>query len=111
MHQLRDQPREVFAVVYLDNRHRVIHYDALFFGTINGATVHPREVVKSVLQHNAAAVIVAHNHPSGVPEPSHADHTITQKLSEALSLIDVALLDHVIIGDGDYVSLAERGDV
>ncbi|NKB76825.1 MAG: DNA repair protein RadC [Gammaproteobacteria bacterium] len=108
-HKLRDQQREVFAIVYLDNRHQVIHYDELFFGTINGATVYPREVVKSVLHHNAAAIIIAHNHPSGVSEPSHADNTITQKLVKALELVDVKLLDHLIIGDGEYVSLADRG--
>ncbi len=108
-HQLRDQDREIFAVIYLDNRHRVIHYDQLFYGTLNGASVHPREVVKSVLLHNAAAVIIAHNHPSGIAEPSHSDAAITQKLQQALQLIDVKLLDHLIIGDGEFVSLCDRG--
>jgi len=108
-HRLRDQTREIFAIVFLDTRHRVIHYDELFFGTLNGATVHPREVVKSVLRHNAAAVIVAHNHPSGVAEPSQPDKSITSKLAASLELVDVKLLDHLIIGDGEYVSLAERG--
>ena len=109
IHQLRDQQREVFALIYLDSRHRVIQYEPLFYGTINGASVHPREVVKRVLTHNAAAVIVAHNHPSGVAEPSQSDTAITLKLKEALLLIDVKLLDHLVIGDGEYVSLSDRG--
>ncbi len=108
-YQLRDQNREVFAIIYLDNRHQVIRYEELFYGTLNGATVHPREVVKSVLSHNAAAVIIAHNHPSGVAEPSQSDTAITKKLQEALQLIDVRLLDHLIIGDGEFVSLSDRG--
>ncbi len=108
-HQLRDRNKEVFAIIYLDSRHKVIEYEELFFGTINGATVHPREVVKSVLRHNAAAVIIAHNHPSGVAEPSSSDTAITLKLQEALQLIDVKLLDHLIIGDGEFVSLVDRG--
>ncbi|MDD9855819.1 MAG: DNA repair protein RadC, partial [Gammaproteobacteria bacterium] len=99
-HQLRDRAREVFAIVYLDNRHRVLHYEELFHGTLNGAHVHPREVVKNALARNAAAIIVAHNHPSGVAEPSHADTTITLKLRDALNLVDVQLLDHLVIGDG-----------
>jgi DNA repair protein RadC len=101
IYQLRDMDREVFAIIYLDNRHQVIRYEELFHGTLNGASVHPREVVKSVLAHNAAAVIIAHNHPSGIAEP--------RKLQEALQLIDVRLLDHLIIGDGDFVSLSDRG--
>ena len=109
MHQLRDRPREVFAIVYLDNRHHVLRYKELFHGTLNGATVHPREVVKSALKHNAAAVIVAHNHPSGVAEPSQADTTLTVKLKEALNLVEVRLLDHLIIGDGEFVSMSDRG--
>ena len=108
-HQLRDRPREVFAIVYLDNRHHVLRYEELFQGTLNGATVHPREVVKSALKHNAAAVIVAHNHPSGVAEPSQADTTLTVRLKEALNLVEVRLLDHLIIGDGEFVSLSDRG--
>ena len=108
-HQLRDRPREVFAIVYLDNRHHVLLYDELFFGTLNGATVHPREVVKSALRHNAAAVIIAHNHPSGVAEPSQADATLTIKLKEALNLVEVRLLDHLVIGDGEFVSMSDRG--
>jgi DNA repair protein RadC len=107
--QLRDRQREVFVVIYLDNRHRIIQYEELFTGTLSGASVHPREVVKKVLLHNAAAVIIAHNHPSGIAEPSHSDTLITRKLQKALKLIDVALLDHLVIGDGDYVSLSDRG--
>ncbi|WP_423906708.1 RadC family protein [Candidatus Spongiihabitans sp.] len=109
VHRLRDQHREVFAIIYLDNRHQVIEYEELFYGTLNGATVHPREVVKSVLLHNAAAVIIAHNHPSGIAEPSQSDTAITLKLQEALQLIDVKLLDHLVIGDGEFVSLSDRG--
>lgn len=109
IHQLRDQPREVFAVVYLDNRHHVLHYEELFHGTLSGAAVHPREVVKGVLGRNAAAVIVAHNHPSGVAEPSQADTMLTVKLKDALKLVEVRLLDHLVIGDGEFVSMSERG--
>lgn len=100
---------EVFACLYLDNRHRVIRYEELFRGTVDGASVHPREVVRKVLETGAAAVILAHNHPSGVAEPSQADLRITQRLKEALALVDVRVLDHVIIGDGQGTSLAERG--
>ena len=101
--------REVFACLFLDNRHRVIHYAELFQGTIDGASVHPREVVRGALAHNAAAVILAHNHPSGVAEPSEADRSITDRLKDALSLVDVRVLDHIVIGDREAVSLAERG--
>jgi len=107
--RLRDYANEVFAVLFLDNRHRVISLDEMFTGTINGASVHPREIVKRALTHNAAAVILAHNHPSGVAEPSEADKQLTRKLSEALGLIDVQVLDHFVIGDGEAVSFAERG--
>ena len=107
--RLRDYPHEVFACLFLDNRHRVISFEELFQGTINGASVHPREVVKKALGHNAASVILAHNHPSGVAEPSEADHHITQQLTKALSLVDIRVLDHLVVGDGVTVSLAERG--
>ncbi|AHE99482.1 RadC family protein [Thioalkalivibrio paradoxus] len=106
--RLRDYPFEVFACLFLDNRHRVVAFEELFRGTIDGASVHPREVVRRVLHHNAAAVILAHNHPSGVAEPSRADEAITRRLSEALGLVDVRVLDHVIVADG-IVSFAERG--
>ncbi|MGQ9658647.1 MAG: RadC family protein [Thermochromatium sp.] len=102
-------PHEIFACLFLDNRHRVIVYEELFRGTIDGASVHPREVVRRVIETNAAAVIFAHNHPSGVAEPSQADLRLTQRLKEALALIDVRVLDHIIVGDGDGTSFAERG--
>ncbi|MFK5913319.1 MAG: DNA repair protein RadC [Woeseiaceae bacterium] len=107
--QLRDLPYEVFACLFLDNQHRVIEFEILFKGTINGASVHPREVVRKSLKHNAAAVILAHNHPSGIAEPSGADRHITQKLVEALGLIDVRVLDHIVVGDGESVAFSERG--
>jgi len=95
--------------MYLDNQNHLIRYEELFFGTIDGASVHPREVVKQVLQHNAAAVIFAHNHPSGLAEPSQADQRITDRLKSALSLVDVRVLDHMIVGDCDVLSFAESG--
>lgn len=107
--QLRHQPREVFAVLLLDSQHRLLHYAELFLGTINAAPVYPREIVKLVLHHNAAAVIIAHNHPSGVAEPSMADRKVTERIQKALRVIDVALLDHFVIGDEGTVSFAERG--
>lgn len=107
--RLRDYPYEVFAVLFLDTRHRPIACEELFRGSIDGAAVHPREVVRRALAHNAAAVILAHNHPSGVAEPSQADRLITRRLQEALTLIEVRVLDHLIIGDGAPVSLAARG--
>lgn len=107
--RLRDYAHEVFACLFLDNRHRVIAFEELFRGTIDGASVHPREVVKRALYHNAAAVIFAHNHPSGVAEPSRADESLTRRLQDALALVDIRVVDHVIVGDGETVSLAERG--
>ena len=107
--RLRDLEHEVFCCLYLDNRHRLIHFEPLFRGTIDGASVHPREIVKQALHWNSAAVIVAHNHPSGVPEPSQADEWVTQRIKEALALVDIRLLDHIVVGDGTSVSLAERG--
>ncbi len=107
--RLASFPFEVFACLFLDNRHRVLAYEELFRGSIDGASVHPREVVRRALQHNAAALILAHNHPSGVAEPSQADEQITRRLREALGLIDVRVLDHVVVGDGACVSFAERG--
>ncbi|PSV44867.1 RadC family protein [Photobacterium indicum] len=100
--------REVFAVLLLDNQNRLIEYKELFFGTIDAASVYPREVIKLTLDHNAAAVIFAHNHPSGISEPSDADKRITQKLKDALALIDVRVLDHFVVGE-TCVSFAERG--
>ena len=107
--KLRDQPHEVFAVLFLDNKHRVIRFEELFYGTIDSASVYPRVVVKKALERNAAAVIFAHNHPSGIAEPSHADRMITDKLISALQLIDVKVLDHFVIGDSEIASFAERG--
>ena len=101
-------PHEVFGVAWLDNRHRVLAFEELFRGTIDGASVHPREVVKAALGFNAAACIFAHNHPSGVAEPSQSDLRITQKLKEALAMVEVRTLDHVIVGES-ICSLAERG--
>lgn len=106
---LRSYQQEVFLCLYLDNQHAVLSTEELFFGTIDGASVYPREVVKRCMQKNAAAVIFAHNHPSGVAEPSQADRQITERLREALSLVDVRVLDHLIVGDAEVVSLAERG--
>ncbi len=106
---LRDRRREAFCCLFLDNRHRVIHFEELFQGTLNGTPVYPREVVHTALRHGAAAVILAHNHPSGVAEPSQADHAITRRLVKALDLMDIRVLDHLIIGDGSCVSFAKRG--
>jgi DNA repair protein RadC len=107
--RLRDLEHEVFCCLYLDNRHRLIEFEQLFRGTIDGASVYPREVVKQALQWNCAAVIIAHNHPSGIAEPSLADERITLRVRDALALVDIRLLDHIIVGDGASVSLAERG--
>ena len=109
--QLRPYQHEVFACLFLDNKHRMIAFEELFHGTLDSANVYPREVVKHALKHNAAAVIFAHNHPSGVAEPSQADFAITQRLKSALDLIDIRVLDHIIIGDGEIVSLAELGQL
>ena len=106
--KLRDYPHEVFACLYLDNRHRVLHFEELFRGTIDGASVHPREIVRRAIQVNAAALIVAHNHPSGVAEPSQADLRITQRLADALKLVDIRVLDHVVVATEGTVSFAER---
>ena len=106
--QLGNYPHEVFACLFLDNRNRVIAFEKMFYGTIDGASVYPREVVRLALKKNAAAIIFAHNHPSGVAEPSHADEQITKRLKEALALVDVRVLDHFVIGD-EVVSFAERG--
>ena len=107
--QLRGRDHEVFACLFLDTRHRVIAFEEVFRGTIDGASVHPREIVKLALAHNAAAVILAHNHPSGVSEPSQADIRLTGRLRDSLALVDVRVLDHLIVGDGAATSLAELG--
>ena len=100
---------EVFTVAYLDSKHRLIACEEMFRGTIDGASVYPREIVKDALKHNAAAVIFAHNHPSGVPEPSSADQTLTKRLKAALALLDIRVLDHIIVGGHTYTSFSERG--
>ncbi len=100
---------EVFAVLLVDAQNQLIHYEELFRGTIDGASVYPRNVVKFVLDHNAAAVIFCHNHPSGIAEPSQADHRITERLKQALGLIDVRVLDHLIVAGNETLSFAERG--
>lgn len=107
--RMRDYPYEVFAALYLDNQHRIIQFEELFRGTINSASVYPREVIRQVIKHNAAAVIFVHNHPSGVAEPSQSDADITTTLTKALNLLDVRVLDHFIVGAKEVVSMAERG--
>lgn len=107
--RLRGRGHEVFAVLFLDTRHRSLAFEEMFQGTVDGAEVHPREVVRRALGHNAAAVIVGHNHPSGDTEPSAADRAVTARLKQALSLVEVRLLDHFVVGDGPAVSLASRG--
>lgn len=107
--RLRHHQREVFAVLFLDNQHRLITYAELFHDTIDSASVYPREVVKEALARNAAAIILAHNHPSGVAEPSQADRRITERIQAALELVDIRVLDHMVVGDSEVVSFAERG--
>lgn len=106
---LRDRDHEVFAVLFLDSQHRVLACEELARGTLDGASVYPREVVKAALRRNAAAVILAHNHPSGVAEPSAADRALTERLKQALGVVDIRVLDHLVVGDGRPVSFAERG--
>jgi len=101
--------REALSVLWLDNQHRLIAHDTLFLGTINTITVHPREVVRAGLKHNAAAAVLAHNHPSGESEPSKADQRITERLKQALELVDIRLLDHLVVGGMEIVSFSERG--
>jgi DNA repair protein RadC len=107
--KLAAYPYEVFACLFLDNRHRVLGFEELFRGTLDGAAVHPREVVRASLKYNAAAVILAHNHPSGVAEPSGADRNITRQLRDALQLVGVRVLDHLVVGEGEPTSMAARG--
>ncbi|MFW9605913.1 MAG: RadC family protein [Pseudomonas sp.] len=106
---LRHEPHEVFACLFLDTKHRVLAFETLFYGSIDGAAVYPRQVVKRALVHNAAALILTHNHPSGEPEPSDADRQLTRQLKEALALVEVRVLDHFVVGEGEPVSLAELG--
>jgi DNA repair protein RadC len=107
--RLRARPHKVFAVLFLDTKHRSLAFEELFQGTLDGAEVYPREVLRRALAHNAAAVIIVHNHPSGHPEPSSADRAVTHRLKQALGLVDIRLLDHFIVGDGVPVSMAARG--
>lgn len=107
--RLRGRPREVFAALFLDTRHRALAFEELFQGSVDSAEVYPREVARRALAHNAAALIVGHNHPSGCAEPSAADRAVTLKLKQALALVDIRLLDHFVIGDGSPQSMAARG--
>lgn len=107
--KMRHYRQEVFACLFMDNKHRIIRFEPMFFGTIDAASVYPREVVRKALEVNAAAVILTHNHPSGIAEPSAADRHITERLVNALQLVDVRVLDHMVIGDPEVVSFAERG--
>ena len=107
--RLRGLDQEVFAALFLDNQHQVLAFEELARGTIDGASVYPREVVKAALKRNAAAVIFAHNHPSGIAEPSAADRALTERLKSALALVDIRVLDHFVVGEGAPVSFAERG--
>jgi DNA repair protein RadC len=107
--RLGGRPQEVFVVLFLDGQNRLLHSEDMFFGTLTQTSVYPREVVRLALRHNAGAVVLAHNHPSGVAEPSRADEFLTQTLKAALRLVDVQVLDHIIVGQGQVVSLAERG--
>lgn len=107
--RLRHEPHEVFACLFLDAKHRVLAFEALFHGSIDNASVYPRQVVKRALAHNAAALILTHNHPSGVAEPSQADRQLTRRLTDALALVDVRVLDHFIVGDGEPLSMMESG--
>lgn len=110
-HDLGHERNEHFAIMFLDQRHGLIAYERLFSGTINAAAVYPRVVVQKVLEHNAAAIIMAHNHPSGCPEPSASDLSITNRLRDALDLVEVRTLDHIVVSSDGHVSLAERGDI
>ncbi|GAC12500.1 RadC family protein [Paraglaciecola chathamensis] len=107
--QLRDEPNEVFGMLLLDSQHQLIKFRKMFFGTIDSASVYPRVLVKQALEDNAAAVILTHNHPSGVAEPSQADEHITARIISAMGLLDIKVLDHLVVGDGVAVSFAERG--
>jgi DNA repair protein RadC len=107
--QLRDPPYEIFCCLFLDSLHRLIAFEELFRGTTGGAQVHPKEIVRQAIEHNAAAVILSHNHPSGVCQPSKADEQITRRVRDALALVDVRVLDHVIVADGESFSFAQHG--
>ena len=108
-HAVNEPDRESFRVLFMDNQHRLIADESVFFGTIDASPVYPRVVVQKSLEHNAAAIILSHNHPSGIPEPSMADKNITKRLQDALALVDIRVLDHIVVGDEGTVSFAERG--
>jgi len=107
--ELEHVEHETFCVLFLDTQHRLIAFEELFRGTLDSASVYPREVAKEALRHNAGAVILAHNHPSGIAEPSHADRRITDRLKEALGLFEIRVLDHLVVGSPEVVSFAEQG--
>ena len=107
--KLAKYEQEVFCCIYLDNQHQVIAFEELFYGTINAAIVYPREIVKACLKHNCSAVLFCHNHPSGSPEPSIADEALTKRLTDALALVDIRVLDHLIVAGSSTISFAERG--
>lgn len=107
--RLAERPNEVFGAIFLDTRHRVLATEELFQGTLNGASIHARVIVQRAMAHNCGAVLFYHNHPSGIPEPSQADVSLTERLRSALALIDVRVLDHIVVGSEGAVSLAERG--
>lgn len=107
--QLQDQPFEVFAVLFLDNRHQLLRFEKLFFGTLDSASVHPRVIARKALDYHAAAVILSHNHPAGDPTPSQADRDLTERLQQALALLEIRVLDHIVIGNGRSLSFAEQG--
>lgn len=109
LQQLRDKTQEVFACLFLDNRYRLLQFEILFYGTIHEVNVYPREVIKKSLAYNAAKIILAHNHPSGDPEPSQQDINLTRTLQTALNFVDIEIIDHIIVGHADCTSLAERG--
>ena len=107
--RLQAYPHEVFACLFLDTKHRLIRFEELFTGTIDSSVVYPREILRRAMEHNAAAVVLCHNHPSGHPEPSHADQKLTLKLQHLLEMVDIRVLDHIIVGNAETVSFAERG--
>ncbi|MDP8078999.1 RadC family protein [Phocoenobacter skyensis] len=109
--ELEDTEREIFMVIFLDNQHQLIKTQKMFYGTINQATVHPREIIKEALKCNAAAIIVAHNHPSGNCTPSTSDHHLTKQIKMACNLVDIRFVDHIIVGKGDYFSFAEEKSI
>lgn len=109
--KLRSHKREIFACLFLNNQNRVLHYEELFFGTLNNITVYPREIAKTALQHNSAAIILAHNHPNGSPIPSPQDKYLTTTLTKILRPLEIKVLDHIIIGNNSYISMLDKNSV